>query len=197
MSDMIENIKAGIDITRRSFEDRFASSAFYNRQTQDEEHLKKILSFIETKAGMKILDLGTGSGYLAFPLAESNPGSEITGLDIVRNTLEANRKRAASEGIANLSFTDYDGIDFPFEDCSFDMVVTRYALHHFPDIDHSVGEISRILKSGGSLFISDPYPDECDKDRFIDELLRLKQDGHIQFYTKEEWVTQPPGTKNS
>jgi len=85
---------------------------------------------------MRILDLGTGSGYLSFPIAKNNPGCEVIGLDIVNAALETNRTRADSEGIKNLSFISYDGIDFPFEEKSFDLVVTRYALHHFPDIEH-------------------------------------------------------------
>ncbi len=44
-----------------------------------------------------------------------------------------------------------------------------------------------MLKGGGSLFISDPCPNDCDKDRFVDDNMRLKKDGHIKFYTKSEW----------
>ena len=98
------------------------------------------------------------------------------------------RARAVEEGIKNLSFVNYDGIDFPFEADSFDLVVTRYALHHFPDIEHSIGEVSRVLKSGGMLFISDPCPNECDTERFVDDYMRLKKDGHIKFYTRDEWI---------
>ena len=152
------NIKESINDTRKGFEESFATGDFYNRQTQDTEHLEKILGFLKISDGMRILDLGTGSGYLSFPIAKNNPGCDVIGLDIVNAALEANRTRADVEGIENLSFVSYDGIDFPFEDDTFDLVVTRYALHHFPDIEHSVGEVSRVLKNGG-----------------------------IKFYTKEEW----------
>ena len=82
------DIKASIEDTRKGFEESFATGwTFYNRQTQDTEHLEKILSFIGVKEGMKILDLGTGSGYLAFPIAKNNPGCEVIGLDIVSGAL--------------------------------------------------------------------------------------------------------------
>ena len=177
-----------IESTRHGFEESFAAGTFYNRQTQDSEHLNKILEFVKISEGMRILDLGTGSGYLSFPIAKNNPGCEVVGLDIVNDALETNRMRADSEGIKNLSFISYDGIDFPFEEKSFDLVVTRYALHHFPDIEHSIGEVSRVLKSDGMLFISDPCPNECDTERFVDDYMRLKKDGHIKFYTKDEWI---------
>ncbi len=71
----------------------------------------------------QIMDLGTGSGYLAFPMAGENPDCEVIGLDIVSGALEAGRARAEAEGIRNLSFVNYDGMDFPFEDGSFDLIV--------------------------------------------------------------------------
>ena len=182
------DIRSSIAETRKEFEKNFAVGDFYNRQTQDSEHLERILSFINVNKDMRILDLGTGSGYLSFPIAKNNPCCDVIGLDIVNSALEANRARAVAEGIKNLSFVSYDGIDFPFDANTFDLVVTRYALHHFPDIEHSIGEVSRVLKSGGMLFISDPCPNECDTERFVDDYMRLKKDGHIKFYTKDEWT---------
>jgi ubiquinone/menaquinone biosynthesis C-methylase UbiE len=181
-------IRTSIDDTRKSFEESFAKGDFYNRQTQDSEHLQTILRFINVKEEMRILDLGTGSGYLAFPIAREYPDCTVVGLDIVSEALAANRERAAADGISNLKFVSYGGIDFPFEDEAFDLVVTRYALHHFPDIDRSIGEVSRVLKKSGRLFISDPRPNACDTERFVDDYMRLKKDGHIKFYTKNEWI---------
>ena len=181
------NIKESINATRKGFEESFSSADFYNKQTQDSEHLEQIMDFLPIKDGMRILDLGAGSGYLSFPIAKRNTACEIVGLDIVANTLEANRIRARRECISNLSFVCYDGLRFPFEAGSFDMVITRYSLHHFPDINYSISEVARVLKSGGFFFISDPCPNDCDKDRFVDEYMQLKKDGHIRFYTEKEW----------
>lgn len=182
------DVKASIAETRKGFEESFASGDFYNRQTQDAEHLDKILQFIKITGGMKILDLGCGSGYLSFPIAENNPDCEVIGLDIVSGALTVNCSKAEEKRVNNLSFVSYDGIHFPFEEEYFDLVVTRYSLHHFPDIGHSIGEVSRVLVSGGQLFISDPCPNDCDVERFVDDYMRLKKDGHIKFYTKTEWI---------
>lgn len=177
-----------IEATRTGFESSFEESNFYNKQTQDEKHLNSILKTINSKPEMRILDLGCGSGYLTFPIPKRNENAYVVGLDIVTNTLERNTEKAQEMDIKNLRFISYDGITFPFEDKSFDLVVTRYALHHFPEIRKSIHEVSRVLKSNGEFFISDPRPNDCDITRFVDDYMQLKKDGHIKFYTKEEGV---------
>lgn len=136
---------------------------------------------------MKILDLGTGSGYLSFAIAEIFFNTVVFGLDIVEKALEVNRIKAEKDGIKNISFITYDGVNFPFDANEFDLVVSRYALHHFPDIQKSISEVGHVLKFGGFLFISDPTPNDNDFSRFVDEYMQLKNDGHIKFYTKNEW----------
>lgn len=181
------DIKESIIETKKGFEDSFATQDFYNKQTQDIQHLNAILDFLPIKSGMKILDLGTGSGYLSFAIAKKYPDASVVGLDIVENALENNRVKAKEENINNITFITYDGIAFPFDDQEFDMVVSRYALHHFPDIQKSIFEVSRILKAEGLFFISDPTPNDNDSERFVDAYMQLKKDGHIKFYTIDEW----------
>lgn len=176
-----------IEKTKQGFEESFSDSAFYDRQTQDTLHLEKIMDVLQINEGMKILDLGTGTGYLAFAVAEKYPEAEVTGLDIVEKALDANQKRAEQTGLHHLNFVHYDGNRFPFQAGTFDCVITRYALHHFPAIHAAFGEISRVLKTGGTLFISDPAPNDDDKQRFVDAYMQLKKDGHIRFYTRNEW----------
>lgn len=80
-----------IEKTKRCFKESFESGTLYNRQTQDATHLMQIINAIQVTAGMKILDLGTGTGYLSFPVAEKYPDAQVTGLDIVEKALEKNR----------------------------------------------------------------------------------------------------------
>lgn len=146
------NYKESIEQTKQGFEESFRVGEYYNKQTRDDMHLELILSYIQVEPGMKILDLGTGSGYLAFPFAEKYKQVEVAGLDIVEKTLEENQRKVELEGINNLRFVSYDGMDFPFDDNSFDIVISRYALHHFPAIHDTFREISRVLKKNGIFF---------------------------------------------
>jgi len=176
-----------IERAKQGFEKSFSEKDFYNRQTQDDKHLETIFNMMEFKDGDKILDFGAGSGYLSFAIAKKYPNCSVVGLDIVSNTLEQNRLYALAQGIDNIEFIDYDGITLPFEDNVFDWVVTRYVLHHVPDIQNTFDEVSRILKPGGSFFISDPTPNCLDADRFVDAYMQLQNDGHNNFYTLSEF----------
>ena len=177
-----------IEKARNSFDEDFAKKNYMEKRTGDDEHLKKILNSLNILPGSKILDLGTGNGYLAFPIAEINNDSEVIGLDIAVKTLAQNREKAFQMELSNLNFVDYNGVNFPFENNIFAYLVTRYALHHFPNIDKAFKEISRVLKPGGMLFISDPTPNENDNIRFVDTYMKMKDDGHVKFYTKGEFI---------
>ena len=181
------NTRDSIEKTKKGFENSFAEKNYYDMQTQDEEHLHRIIRSLDIKKNSKILDLGTGSGYLAFAIAGMYPECRIMGLDIVTGTLENNSIQAKKHNTSNIAFTSYDGVIFPFEDNTFDIIVTRYALHHFSEITKSFEEISRVLQPGGQLFISDPTPNDEDEERFVDTYMKMKDDGHIKYYTKEEF----------
>ena len=179
----LETIKAA----KEGFEKSFKEKTLYNKQTQDSDHLERIIEILNIKDKDEILDLGTGSGYLAFRIAKENTSCKVTGLDIVEKALEEDRNRARELGMSNISFVSYKGNEFPFENNSFNIVTTRYALHHFPKIKDTFSEVARVLKEEGFFFISDPTPNKEDIERFVDDYMRMKKDGHIKYYTKEEY----------
>lgn len=68
-------------------------------------------------------------------------------------------------------------------------------MHHFPVISDTFGEINRVLKQNSKLFISDPTPNEDDTDRFVDDYMQMKKDGHIKYYTENEFILLAKGVK--
>ena len=184
---MEQKVENSIKKTKEGFEKSFLEGNLYDRQTQDRNHLNKIMECLHIKSGNRILDLGTGSGYLAFEIARKYPDSMVIGLDIVENALKKNREQAKTLDLNNISFASYGGVEIPFDSSYFDIVVTRYTLHHFPQIEESFREISRILKNNGKFFLADPTPNYDDTERFVDAYMQMKKDGHIKYYTKEEF----------
>ena len=154
----------------------------------DDKHLEKILNDIDVKTNNRILDLGTGSGYIAFPLACKSKEIEVVGLDIVDNTIRRNNEIVKEKEIENLKFDNYDGVNIPYEDNTFNVMVTRYALHHFPNIEDTIKQLQKIIKLGGQVYISDPTPNKIDNKRFVDKYMQLRDDGHVKFYTKHEYI---------
>lgn len=183
------SVEESINRTKSRFEKSFKEGTLYDRQTQSQEHIEKILGALDIRQGSIILDLGTGSGYLAFAIAEANKDCRVIGLDIVEEALEQNRKKAKAQHLDNISFVTYDGINFPFQDGTFDYVTTRYALHHFPEIQNSFMEIARVLSREGKLFLADPTPNADDTEGFADDYMGMKKDGHIKYYTEREFIT--------
>lgn len=158
----------------------------YANIIKDDNHLSEIMDLIEESNYRRILDIGTGTGYLAFPLAERFPKSTVCGIDIADAIIQKNNEIVKEKGITNLSFEVFDGLNYLFEDESVDLIVTRYAFHHFPNVQDAIRQMHRILAKGGKILVSDPMRNEKDINGVIDDFMRVKKDGHIQFYSAKE-----------
>lgn len=173
--------------TKERFEWLFQNERhYYEKQTKQDKEILKIIKALNIKDEQTVVDLGTGTGYIAFKIAKMFPSTLVIGTDIVEETLKNNKLLADKEGISNIDFKLTDGVVLPFEDNSVDCIVTRFALHHFTMIKQSFKEFSRVLKQGGMLFISDPTPNEEDRNKFIDRFMQIVKDGHVTFYRKSE-----------
>lgn len=153
---------------------------------KDDKHLSVLLQLLEDENYSNILDIGTGTGYLAFPLSKQFSMATVYGLDIAENIIEKNVALAKEKEITNLRFLAYDGLNYPFNQSSFDLIVTRYAFHHFPDVTNAIQQMNKLLKNGGKVLVSDPLKNEKDVSSIIDSFMDIKKDGHIQFYTVKE-----------
>jgi SAM-dependent methyltransferase len=99
----------------------------------------------------KALEVGFGAGY-GTPILGAVCGS-VVGIDVEQQAVE----HASREyGVDNLSFMIYDGANIPFEDNSFDVVVSFQVIEHVADDAGFVRELCRVLKPGGRLYISTP-----------------------------------------
>lgn len=181
------NAQESIEATKRGFEASFGEGKLYDRQTQDEKHLNQIIEALHILPNSRILDLGTGTGYVSMEIARRYPEAHVIGLDIVEEALKSIRAKASDENLDNIEFVSYDGSHFPFEQETFDVIVTRYALHHFPDITNTFTKLAGLLKKGGQFLIADPTPNDNDHSRFVDAFMKMKPDGHIKYYTKDEF----------
>ena len=100
--------------------------------------------------GKTILDIGCGSGGITLHLVASHGAASAIGFDVERPVVEAARRRAEAQGLAErASFVQAPPGRLPFADASFDVVFSKDALLHVPDKDALFTEIFRVLKPGG------------------------------------------------
>lgn len=95
---------------------------------------------------LRILDVGTGPGFFAMNLALA--GHEMYAIDVTEDMLAHARRNARAYGAA-VDFRIYDGYTVPFEDGSFDLVVSRNVLWNMEAPAEAVREWKRVLRNGG------------------------------------------------
>jgi len=106
--------------------------------------------------GGKVLDVGTGTGLLAIEFAKGVPGVQVASLDLSDVALALARDNTQKSQVSlRVSFEKGDAEDMPFEDDTFDLVISSDTLHLVKNPIKMFNEIHRVLKPQGRFFISD------------------------------------------
>src|SRR5919198_1239354 len=100
--------------------------------------------------GMDVLDVACGTGNASIPAAEA--GARVTGLDITPELFAAGRERAAKAGV-EIEWVEGDAESLPFDDESFDVVLSTFGCMFAPRQDLAAREIARVLRPGGRIGI--------------------------------------------
>ena len=100
-----------------------------------------------------ILDLGSGTGYLAIEIASRSPGLQVYGIDLSRQMVKIARRHG--EGVDNARFVFGNAAKLPFKDNSVDLVVSTGASHHWKMPRLVFEECYRILKPGQEAWVYD------------------------------------------
>ena len=114
------------------------------------EYLTRALSGVPEDFSGKLLEVPVGTGVLTMPVYKDLPNAEITCLDYSADMMAAAEKRAKAAGLNNVTFRQGDVGALPFNDESFDIVLSLNGFHAFPDKDAAYRETFRVLKKGGT-----------------------------------------------
>ena len=104
--------------------------------------------YIGEDTNQKVLDIGTGTGFLAF--AAAKVGYKCTGIDLAYQMIDV-AKASARERALDIEFLICDWNELPFEDNSYDIIINRCVLWTLFTPEETLNEWKRILKPGGKL----------------------------------------------
>ena len=141
----------------------------------------------------KILEIGPGPGYLSIEIAKIGH-YQITGLDISETMIEIAKRNAQEAGV-EVEFRLGNAGNMPFQDNTFDFVVSSGSLHHWKEPVNVFNEVHRVLKANGEALIGDVRKDASKEE--IDKIAK-KIDSFImrwglrhsvkEAYTKDEII---------
>ena len=121
-----------------------------------EKGAEEFVARLDPKPGMTILDVATGTGNLAIPAAKN--GADVTGIDIAPNLIEQAIGRAAAEGVT-AKFEVGDAEALPYDNDTFDVVMTMFGAMFAPRPDVTAAELIRVTKPGGLIAMANWTPD--------------------------------------
>ena len=145
------------------------------------------LSALPADFSGRLLEVPVGTGVLSMPVFRNMKNADITCLDYSEQMMESARKRAEEMHIPNIHFVQGDVGKLPFEDESFDAVLSLNGFHAFPDKEAAWMETYRVLKPGG-IFTGCFYAEGLTKR--TDLLIRT-------FYVRSGFFTPPFETPES
>jgi ubiquinone/menaquinone biosynthesis C-methylase UbiE len=118
---------------------------------------KHVLARMPVESGDVVLDLGCGSGYAGRALRETKGAGRVYGLD---GAPEMARNARSYTDDGNVAFLVGDFDELPFADDSLDHVFSMEAFYYAADPHHTLAEIARVLRPGGTFFCAVNYYEE-------------------------------------
>ncbi|MEO8187820.1 MAG: class I SAM-dependent methyltransferase [Burkholderiaceae bacterium] len=117
---------------------------------------EELCEALDIRAGQKVLDVAAGNGNVA--LAAARRGCDVIATDYVPALLEKAAERAAAERL-QIDFREADAEALPFQDRSFDVVVSTFGVMFTPDQEKAATELIRVCKSGGKIGLANWTPE--------------------------------------
>jgi demethylmenaquinone methyltransferase/2-methoxy-6-polyprenyl-1,4-benzoquinol methylase len=116
---------------------------------QDIRWRERVIALARLNSGSRLLDLGTGTGDLAREALRQFPEANVIAADFTLEMMRVGKQNGA------LNFSTADALRLPFNDVSFDAVVSGFLMRNVIDLQKAIQEQHRILKNGGRIVILD------------------------------------------
>jgi len=146
---MTMDVKASVQQQFGNAAEKYAVSAVHAQGAD----LTRMVALAALNGSEIVLDAGCGAGHTA--LAFAPHCAQVVAYDLTETMLAQVERLASERGLNNVETRQGDVEALPFEDASFDLVVTRYSAHHWPNPAAALREFRRVVKPGGRVLVSD------------------------------------------
>ncbi len=154
----------------------------------DIEHLRKLVEIVAPPADARVLEVATGPGHVAMAFAPLC--REVVGIDLTDAPLKIAERMRTERGLGNVRFQKGDVESrLPFNDGEFDVVVCRFAIHHFAAPEKVIAEMARVCRTGGLVAIEDLIASEQPKRAaYYNQFERLRDTLHTSALAMSELI---------
>lgn len=145
------------------------SRAFFEAVGPEWDALRKVFQDQELRAravahlappGLRVADVGTGTGVLALELARL--GHRVVAIDHSRRMLEAARSKLEQAGLGEVELRLGEAGALPLEDAEVDAAFAHMVLHYLPSPSDAIREMVRVVRPGGAVVVADFVPHESE-----------------------------------
>lgn len=157
--NMNDKIKDSYKASSNIYNDVMTQGSFWSKLyiklfwqgVDDNKVAEKVLEYIPNIFDGKLLDVPIGTAVFTYKKYKELKNAKIIGLDYSEDMLKQAKEVLSRNDITNVELVQGDVRDIPYEDNSFDYVLTMNGFHVFPDKDKAFKEMSRVLKQNGKL----------------------------------------------
>lgn len=179
----------------KNFYDRIQFPGHYSQQSlelQSECLTNPYLKFIDQHMsnGLKVLDVGCGTGLIANLFARRYPGSHFTGVDFA-DSVDYAQQFAQLNPIKNTQFVKQNFLDFD-SDCTYDLVICQGVLHHIPQASIAITKLKDLVAPGGKLILGIYHP----WGKIIKQWFRINYKNHTLYLDQEHNPYETAWTKS-
>lgn len=148
--------------------------------------LQALAALVDAKREARVLDLGCGAGHVSFQIAPR--AKEVVAYDLSLEMLDVVARAASERGFDNIVTEQGVAERLPFQDESFDCVLSRFSVHHWRNFEAALREAVRVLKPGGIAgFVDAVSPGSPLLDTYLQAIELLRDPSHVRDYSRAEW----------
>ena len=166
------------ETVRREFAKQAATFEDPDYSFADRRLIAWIQKNVPAEPRAAVLDVAGGTGHMARAYADTAAVAVV--LDLTDEMLATGQRQAQAAGQSNVVFVRGDARRVPFFDESFDLVVSRFAVHHFERPEEQIGEMARVCRAGGRVAIIDLVAAGPALAAEQDRLERMRDPSHVR-----------------